>query len=366
MALYKKRERTQNWTPEEKILLLKLCSSKINILENKKADQYSLTIKTNVWKEIHKEFITKLGSDRDVLRLKEQWQRMKKQARSELQDFKTRSKKNGDTSSQPRKISNLSEEVLKIMEVANKNNSNTEDDDASISSSEISEQDNTPTYFCETEVKQEADDKEFDQENHLKKFYPNIEDSETSLSSLTAVINSQTKLKFGEHKQDALLNIFSNLYQNGQSQSDQQEQENINTNHKKRKTQHHHPDSEEFQLLQSLFECKHKEHQKRMLIIDEQLKTAKTQRETAEIHKQIAQQELKHLLLQSNQRETKKISISANGTREAVKNHKESFDEPLNDEVYHKIHFHQKQIKLHEDEMEKHKQYIEDIIKREH
>lgn len=355
MALYKKRERTQNWTPEEKILLLKLCGTKINILENKKADQYSLTIKNSVWKEIHQEFIAKLGSDRDVLRLKEQWQRMKKQARSELQDYKMRTKKHGELA-QLRKISNISEEVLKIMEIANKsNNSNTEEEDASISSSENSEQDNIPTYFCETEVKQEIDDKN-DHDYQQKNFFINADDSEASLSSITAVINSQAKLKFNNHKNDSILNILNSYCHNPAEQQD-----TITINNKmKRKIK----DSEEFQFLQSLFESKHKEHQKRMMIIEEQLKTAKIQRETAEIQKQIAQQELKHMLLQQgNQKEkrtTRDNNLYRNCTSEITDAHL------LNEENYHKIHFHQNQIKLHEEEIDKHKQFMDEIIKKEY
>lgn len=355
MSSHKKRERTQNWTQEEKILLLKLCGGRISILENKKADQYSLTIKNNVWKDIHREFIAQLGTDRDILRLKEQWQRMKKQARSELQDLRTRSKKYGEHMSQFKKISNISEEVLKIMDTASK--SNHEEEDGSYTSSESSvEQDNIPTYFCETEVKQEQED------SRTRIFTTMEEDSQSFTGTTTpaSVINNnnaQAKSKYN-NRRDTILNILADICQN---ENNMPAHVDADANRKRK----HNNDTDEFHFLQTLFQSKNKEHQKRMQIIEEQLKTAKIQRETAEIQKQIAQQELKQTMYQISSVHSKEKRITAtpinNSTSDIVNT--EIRNETTN---FQRLNFHQSQIHFHEEEIEKHRQQIEDLIKREH
>lgn len=74
---FKKRERTQNWSFEEKKYLLELCKRDMNIIENKRLDADLTALKNRAWKYVHQEFSKTFGSERNCNRLKEQWRRMK-------------------------------------------------------------------------------------------------------------------------------------------------------------------------------------------------------------------------------------------------------------------------------------------------
>lgn len=54
--MYRKRERTQNWSLEEKKYLLELVRSRLDVLENKRIDSASSAMKGMAWQDIHASF----------------------------------------------------------------------------------------------------------------------------------------------------------------------------------------------------------------------------------------------------------------------------------------------------------------------
>lgn len=83
-VLLKKRERTQNWIPEEKSALFTLIKHHVNAIENKKIDAAASAMKSLAWQQIYCAFRGRFSADRDITRIREQWRRMKAQARMEM------------------------------------------------------------------------------------------------------------------------------------------------------------------------------------------------------------------------------------------------------------------------------------------
>lgn len=54
--LSKKRVRSSNFTPNEKVLLINIIARYKNVIENKKTDSVTTQEKMNVWAKITKEF----------------------------------------------------------------------------------------------------------------------------------------------------------------------------------------------------------------------------------------------------------------------------------------------------------------------
>ncbi|KAJ6640950.1 hypothetical protein Bhyg_05883, partial [Pseudolycoriella hygida] len=86
-AQFKKRERGHNWATDEKICLLNLCKKDISIIENKGLDADSTARKKQVWEIIHEEFMKVFGNERSIVRLQEQWRRMKATTKQEMYDY---------------------------------------------------------------------------------------------------------------------------------------------------------------------------------------------------------------------------------------------------------------------------------------
>lgn len=86
-VLLKKRERTQNWIPEEKNALFSLIKGHVSAIENKKIDAAASAMKMLAWQQIHRAFRGIFSTDRDITRMREQWRRMKSQARMEMYTF---------------------------------------------------------------------------------------------------------------------------------------------------------------------------------------------------------------------------------------------------------------------------------------
>ncbi|XP_069670046.1 myb/SANT-like DNA-binding domain-containing protein 3 [Periplaneta americana] len=84
-----KRKRAGNWTQEEKNLLFTLIQKRIAIIDNKCTTTNTNARKEQAWKDIHKEFCARFGDgDRSILRLKEQWKRLKTNAKCNVQKQK--------------------------------------------------------------------------------------------------------------------------------------------------------------------------------------------------------------------------------------------------------------------------------------
>lgn len=86
-VVVKKRERTQNWVPEEKTALFSLIKSHASAIENKKIDAAASAMKTLAWQQVYRSFRGRFSTERDITRMREQWRRMKAQARIEIYTF---------------------------------------------------------------------------------------------------------------------------------------------------------------------------------------------------------------------------------------------------------------------------------------
>ncbi|XP_076678319.1 uncharacterized protein LOC143374238 [Andrena cerasifolii] len=115
-VLLKKRERTQNWIPEEKNALFSLIKAHVNAIENKKIDAAASAMKNLAWQQIHCAFRGRFSTDRDITRMREQWRRMKAQARMEMYTFVETVKTVGPEKAAKCRPSNLSIEVWKLIE----------------------------------------------------------------------------------------------------------------------------------------------------------------------------------------------------------------------------------------------------------
>lgn len=120
-VLLKKRERTQNWIPEEKNVLFSLIKGHVNAIENKKIDAAASAMKMLAWQQIHRTFRGMFSTDRDITRMREQWRRMKSQARMEMYTFAEKMKTLGPEEAAKCRPSDLSIEVWKLMEKTRKN-----------------------------------------------------------------------------------------------------------------------------------------------------------------------------------------------------------------------------------------------------
>ncbi|XP_076240991.1 uncharacterized protein LOC143183351 [Calliopsis andreniformis] len=120
-VLLKKRERTQNWVAEEKKALFALIKAHANAIENKKIDAAASAMKNLAWQEIYCAFRGRFSTDRDITRIREQWRRMKAQARMEMYSFAEKVRTLGPEEAVKFQPSNLSIEVWRLIEKARKN-----------------------------------------------------------------------------------------------------------------------------------------------------------------------------------------------------------------------------------------------------
>ncbi|OWF39984.1 uncharacterized protein LOC110464352 [Mizuhopecten yessoensis] len=81
-----RKSRGINWTHEEKVFLVRLCAAKARIIEEKKSDSNTLRMKAACWKVIYDQFSARFGRKRTLVRIKEQWKRMKLATRAEQRD----------------------------------------------------------------------------------------------------------------------------------------------------------------------------------------------------------------------------------------------------------------------------------------
>ncbi|XP_077257943.1 uncharacterized protein LOC143895041 [Temnothorax americanus] len=120
-VLLKKRERTQNWIPEEKSALFALIKHHVSAIENKKIDAGASATKSIAWQQIYCAFRGRFSADRDIARIREQWRRMKAQARMEMYTYAEKVRTLGPEVAAKSRPSNLSIEVWRLMENVRKN-----------------------------------------------------------------------------------------------------------------------------------------------------------------------------------------------------------------------------------------------------
>lgn len=369
---FKKRERTQNWSPEEKILLLKLCEDKLDVLETKRSDQISIAKKSNAWREIRAEFVAALGIDRDLSRLKEQWQRMKCQARSDLQDFAMRLRKFGPQVANQKRPNQMSTEVWRVMETARKYfshmNGTDNDEDSSIkeinwslneanclsNSPERSECDTAPSLLCETEVKSSLDDGNSSQNPDHQNLndYNNFLQFSNGSESPNVTQTQQAKLDYYA-KRDFVLQALANAQQR---HDDSEIKPPLATPTCS-------PDDSINQHLIMLFEAKKIEQEKRLQLMDEQMKTARINRETAEIQKQIAQHQLNYTLQKyrkDNRAEHNFLCNDSSGSFDSDDNFEDN-RKKIKEDVNEKVSYHEERIRCHQEAINRHRRCLLEI-----
>ncbi|XP_014292465.1 myb/SANT-like DNA-binding domain-containing protein 4 isoform X1 [Halyomorpha halys] len=109
--------RAANFTKEEESLLLKLVSSHSDVIENKKIDAVSNSLKVQEWEQIEKEFNSqncgiKGQESRDALSLKRKYENIKKSVKKKLSGLKINLTKNG-----PEESVVLSDEQTQLLQV---------------------------------------------------------------------------------------------------------------------------------------------------------------------------------------------------------------------------------------------------------
>ncbi|KAK4877063.1 hypothetical protein RN001_009569 [Aquatica leii] len=97
MEQQSKRDRSSNWSEEEKLLFVTLLQPHKKLLENKQKLYSTNKQKEDCWKEIFENFKLE-GYNRPITRLKEQWRRMKMQAKKNLSVDNKNRKKTGSGS----------------------------------------------------------------------------------------------------------------------------------------------------------------------------------------------------------------------------------------------------------------------------
>ncbi|KAG7200575.1 hypothetical protein KM043_001136 [Ampulex compressa] len=165
-VLLKKRERTQNWVPEEKSTLFSLIKAHAGAIENKKIDAAASAIKSLAWQQIHRAFRGRFSTDRDITRMREQWRRMKAQARIEMYTFAEKVRTAGPEEAAKCRPSNLSIEVWRLMETSRKNEGDAERSDESGQENQENLQAILDKLSSEvsTEIKIEQDSEEYNSE----------------------------------------------------------------------------------------------------------------------------------------------------------------------------------------------------------
>ncbi|XP_043284745.1 keratin, type II cytoskeletal 1-like [Venturia canescens] len=133
----KKRERTQNWVPEEKNALLALIAKHIDTLENKRLDTAVTTMKNLAWEKIYRDFRRKFTAERDITKIKAQWSRMKSQARLEMYTFAAKVKVLGSDEAAKHAPSSLSISVWRLLQNLRKNDYDGERSDESSQDADV-------------------------------------------------------------------------------------------------------------------------------------------------------------------------------------------------------------------------------------
>ncbi|XP_033762812.1 uncharacterized protein LOC117344241 [Pecten maximus] len=141
-----RKSRGINWTHDEKVFLVNLCAARARIIEEKRSDSNTLRMKAACWKVIYDQFSTRFGRKRTLVRIKEQWKRMKLATRAEQRDrdqeILDSSTGNGSSNTQepvPTKYYGESAEIIaKVKQILNEVASSTFDNCIPVSQNDIS------------------------------------------------------------------------------------------------------------------------------------------------------------------------------------------------------------------------------------
>lgn len=125
-----KRKRAQNWTEAEKDFLVETIREKVDIIEEKKCDTHSAKRKAAAWKVVFTAFGAKYGNSRSLQQLKDQWHRIKVNAKKDISAYKKAQFKDTGGGPPPPPPKALSEVVQQMIPAEFEELVNPFDDDA--------------------------------------------------------------------------------------------------------------------------------------------------------------------------------------------------------------------------------------------
>jgi hypothetical protein len=109
----KVRNRQENWSEDEKNALLDMIEENVVAIETKAADSSNLVAKKKAWKNVLELFQSKYGHGRDTIHLKDQWKRLKIQAKKTHAAYKVGTSMTGGGKRTP-PIPKLLERVMQM------------------------------------------------------------------------------------------------------------------------------------------------------------------------------------------------------------------------------------------------------------
>ncbi|CAK9808346.1 ATPase inhibitor mai-2, mitochondrial, partial [Anthophora quadrimaculata] len=302
-VLLKKRERTQNWIPEEKNALFSLIKAHVNAIENKKIDAAASAMKTLAWQQIYCAFRGRFSTDRDITRMREQWRRMKAQARMEMYTFAEKVKNLGPEEAAKNHPSNLSIEVWRLMEKARKNDG---DEDRSDENGQESPESSTslqtildklmaaaPDVAAVSEIKVEADSDEYNTEEEASQGELFKKKPDT-LQKKRPRISEDEPIDLAEQKAHPMLTVAHN--------------ESVSLSSTREKNERITGDQEEpTQRAMWMFEVAQREHELKLRMLNIELERAELQKQTA--INELKTSEIKRQMIESQATEYYSIAL---------------------------------------------------------
>ncbi|CAK9824356.1 ATPase inhibitor mai-2, mitochondrial, partial [Anthophora retusa] len=404
-VLLKKRERTQNWIPEEKNVLFSLIKAHVNAIENKKIDAAASAMKTLAWQQIYCAFRARFSTDRDITRMREQWRRMKAQARMEMYTFAEKVKTLGPEEAAKNRPSNLSIEVWRLMEKARKNDG---DEDRSDENGQESPESSTslqtildklmaatPDVAAVSEIKVEADSDEYNTEEEARQGEL-FRKKQDALQKKRPGISEDEPIDLAEQKNHSMLTMAHNA------------EESVSLSSTREKNERIAGDQEEpTQRAMWMFEVAQREHELKLRMLNIELERAELQKQTA--INELKTSEIKRQMIESQATEYYRLMqravtiFSRNmaslsqvrmigepgsgagkggggggsireaggsfGKMEAAHEDQYFYNlqkqqvQKLKDDLHDEISFHEEQIKRHQEAINRHKKRITDMNK---
>ncbi|XP_076294973.1 uncharacterized protein LOC143216087 [Lasioglossum baleicum] len=396
-VLLKKRERTQNWIPEEKNALFSLIKAHASAIENKKIDAAASAMKNLAWQQIYTAFRGRFSTDRDITRMREQWRRMKAQARMEMHSFIEMVKNVGPEEAAKCRPSNLSIEVWRLMEKTRKNDGDGERSDEnsqegpenSVNSGNTVNTTNTvnvqaildklTTSTPETpvsEIKVEADSDEYNTE----------EESQTELFRRNSDVPDRKRPRVAEEEEPIDL-----AEQKGRNRdiTVRQFDNDLTLSASKDKIDRSEEQDESIQRAVWMYEATQREHELKLRMLNIELERAELQKQTA--INEMKTSEIKRELVENQATEYYRFQVrmsgepgsgagqgggtggsirdagGAFGKMEAAHENQYFYNlqkkqfQRLKEDLHDEISFHEEQIKRHQEAINRHKKRITDM-----
>ncbi|XP_031370890.1 uncharacterized protein LOC102676494 isoform X1 [Apis dorsata] len=388
-VLLKKRERTQNWIPEEKNALFSLIKGHVNAIENKKIDAAASAMKMLAWQQIHRAFRGIFSTDRDITRMREQWRRMKSQARMEMYTFAEKMKTLGPEEAAKCRPSDLSIEVWKLMEKTRKNDG---DKDRSDENGRRSPENltslqailnkltaATPEVTTVNEIKVDADSDEYNTEE---------DSSQGEVLKEKPGVSQKKRLRISEEEP-------IDLPEQGFNSMDTMicdVEDGVSTSYmKERNSRFNNEQDESIQGRMWMFEMAQREHELKLRMLNIALEKVELQKQTA--INELKTSEIKRQLVENQAAEyysqVRMIGERGSGAgkggggggsiREAGGSfgkmeaaHEDQYFynlqkqqlQKLKEDLHDEISFHEEQIKRHQEAINRHKKRITDMDKK--